>query len=837
MNTQTRPRIGDRVRVVTVSTDAMKGYIGRVGTVEAPSQIPRGYQDHISVRFDKAKRFRAVSAFFKPECLTAEIQEILDYQESSCKLLELQKVEVEVGGQCSQDIVDPIADCELSTYAVGSAPGSHLECLPPVGSKLSDSVRLTASAATGSQTGFQESSSIQTCDRSDWHFTQSMSSASQPPVSPLAMKGNAEEQKMSEIFSPTALQQSETPSQDCSALKMFQDSSAARSDRETSQAVSLNSYSGTFPAAGTMRSGLVSGAETLALPSLEEDCCWLASPGALSSDVSRIPGLCKSESEWQKLGLLKKGEVANPDFLESCFGLPKGWTSPQESRPATELLGQEEKSSEIRLILESRRSQSQEFSTSTPSSVESQELIPESVSNYPDPTTARYLKLTQIKVNGGTQSRAEINLSVVEEYAEAMREGATFPPVIVYYDGEFYWLADGFHRVRAAARADIERIAADICQGTRRDAVLHSVGANACHGLRRTNADKKRAVETLLLDEEWGQWSDNAIAKACGVSHPFVGKQRYGIFPSCNGYKMERTVQRNGTVYTQNTAKIGGKATVGGQEPAASDRRTSARFLESSAVLALKERDRVQVVDHPVFAGQRGTITGRPSTDAAIVALDEGERERILIRQLQPEDLKPQDLVGEPEFKSKQLLPDMKRNGDTPQDTQTPVPASLVNGSAIANGKPDVVAAEIAIGIKHLNREGLLHVIQAIAHHVGVEVLGNLLVESIYKDEVADLCNKCLVAMDKRAFSWMEVEKMNFTGLSDSALKLFVKESKRALNERYHPEYFNSKHCGSTLRKKSASSTSAPAIRCGCEEDADEDLTLGVPSGDDEEAL
>jgi len=34
------------------------------------------------------------------------------------------------------------------------------------------------------------------------------------------------------------------------------------------------------------------------------------------------------------------------------------------------------------------------------------------------------------------------------------------------------------------------------------DAVFNSVGANAEHGLRRTNADKRRAVLTLLNDDE-----------------------------------------------------------------------------------------------------------------------------------------------------------------------------------------------------------------------------------------------------------------------------------------------------------------------------------------------
>ena len=56
--------------------------------------------------------------------------------------------------------------------------------------------------------------------------------------------------------------------------------------------------------------------------------------------------------------------------------------------------------------------------------------------------------------------------------------------------------------------------------------MLFSVGANATHGLRRTNDDKRRAVLTLLSDAEWSQWSDREIAKRCGVSPDTVGRIR-----------------------------------------------------------------------------------------------------------------------------------------------------------------------------------------------------------------------------------------------------------------------------------------------------------------------
>jgi len=91
--------------------------------------------------------------------------------------------------------------------------------------------------------------------------------------------------------------------------------------------------------------GCVSAQETLAAPSLDADyCCWNR-PEPVKPDISCAPAEQGRECV-AELGLLKKGEVANPVFLEDCFGLLKGWTSPQESRPAMELLGQGEKSSE-----------------------------------------------------------------------------------------------------------------------------------------------------------------------------------------------------------------------------------------------------------------------------------------------------------------------------------------------------------------------------------------------------------------------------------------------------------------------------------------------------------
>jgi len=165
------------------------------------------------------------------------------------------------------------------------------------------------------------------------------------------------------------------------------------------------------------------------------------------------------------------------------------------------------------------------------------------------------LKLNTIRTDGGTQPRAELNEEIIKEYRELWESGATFPAVSVVYDGDIYWLVDGFHRVEAAKQADQGKIEATIIQGTHRDAILLSCKANAKHGLRRTNEDKRRAVTRLLSDKEWAEWSDRKIAEHCVVNHAFVAKLRKNL----SGYVSrcdDRKAQRGESTYTVNTAPI-----------------------------------------------------------------------------------------------------------------------------------------------------------------------------------------------------------------------------------------------------------------------------------------
>jgi len=136
------------------------------------------------------------------------------------------------------------------------------------------------------------------------------------------------------------------------------------------------------------------------------------------------------------------------------------------------------------------------------------------------------MKLSQIKVDSGLQMRASMDQDTISDYAERLREGDKFPPIILFHDGTQYHLADGWNRYFAHKQAGMEIIEADVREGTRRDAIYYALSANARNGLRRTTEDKRKAVMTMLDDMEWSEKSDREIAIACVVSNPFVSKLR-----------------------------------------------------------------------------------------------------------------------------------------------------------------------------------------------------------------------------------------------------------------------------------------------------------------------
>lgn len=144
------------------------------------------------------------------------------------------------------------------------------------------------------------------------------------------------------------------------------------------------------------------------------------------------------------------------------------------------------------------------------------------------------ISLDLVRTDGGTQMRFALDDEVCTDYRDKWLAGIEFDPVEVFHDGAAYWLADGFHRFFGARQAKRSSIPCRIHQGTNREAILFAAGANAGHGLRRTNIDKRMAVTALLKDEEWAQWSDYKIAEQAAVSHELVRDARKQLADSAS---------------------------------------------------------------------------------------------------------------------------------------------------------------------------------------------------------------------------------------------------------------------------------------------------------------
>jgi phage N-6-adenine-methyltransferase len=191
-----------------------------------------------------------------------------------------------------------------------------------------------------------------------------------------------------------------------------------------------------------------------------------------------------------------------------------------------------------------------------------------------DLTKTQTINMNAVRIDGGTQMRAGLDEPTVKEYVDTLYaqerlSNWPFPPIVVFYDGQDHWLGDGFHRLEAVKRLlkgdTVHEIPADIRAGTRRDAVLHAAQANANHGLRRSQADKRRAVETLLRDDEWSQWSDREIARRCNVSADLVGVVRKELAPPVTVNSDSETtstrtfVTKHGTTATMQVGNINGQ--------------------------------------------------------------------------------------------------------------------------------------------------------------------------------------------------------------------------------------------------------------------------------------
>ena len=136
------------------------------------------------------------------------------------------------------------------------------------------------------------------------------------------------------------------------------------------------------------------------------------------------------------------------------------------------------------------------------------------------------LDCDNIEATKATQARVKLSKDMIDQYTEDIKNGAVFPPVDVFCwkSAERNILADGFQRLIAHINAGEETIAVKMHEGGMHEALIFALGANAGHGLRRSNADKIHAVKMALKDPEISQMKQQEIADICRVDRKTVNR-------------------------------------------------------------------------------------------------------------------------------------------------------------------------------------------------------------------------------------------------------------------------------------------------------------------------
>jgi ParB-like chromosome segregation protein Spo0J len=97
-----------------------------------------------------------------------------------------------------------------------------------------------------------------------------------------------------------------------------------------------------------------------------------------------------------------------------------------------------------------------------------------------------------------------------------------WPPILVRRADRR--VIDGHHRVAAARRLGLRKMAAAQFDGSVEQAFVEAVRRNVEHGLPLTFNERKAAARRLISDQP--QWSDRCIAQVCALSPRSVGKLR-----------------------------------------------------------------------------------------------------------------------------------------------------------------------------------------------------------------------------------------------------------------------------------------------------------------------
>ena len=161
----------------------------------------------------------------------------------------------------------------------------------------------------------------------------------------------------------------------------------------------------------------------------------------------------------------------------------------------------------------------------------------------------------------GIQPRFKLDLDLVKEYAEKMRDGEKFPPPVVFCDGSHNYLSAGFNRVMALKSNGHVEIECEVINGTIEDAQDYAWKSNNDHGAPLTAEEKREIIRKALKTKRYSESSNNELAKEFKISSMTVGRVRIAMQEESKEEqpKERKYKDKNGNENIMDTSKIGKK--------------------------------------------------------------------------------------------------------------------------------------------------------------------------------------------------------------------------------------------------------------------------------------
>lgn len=137
--------------------------------------------------------------------------------------------------------------------------------------------------------------------------------------------------------------------------------------------------------------------------------------------------------------------------------------------------------------------------------------------------------IQDIDIKSSPMVRHSLRDDVVLEYANIYKaDPKALPPVDLFTeDSKTYLIGDGMHRIEAVLLNVGKTITANIHSGGYEEALKYALRSNERHGIRRSQADKRKCVQEAI--KQWPKLTDSAVGEIAGVDNHTVKTVRDGM--------------------------------------------------------------------------------------------------------------------------------------------------------------------------------------------------------------------------------------------------------------------------------------------------------------------